>query len=216
MSFQVVDLVNKSKPIIIEGFLIIIIGLLIVGNTAVSDIIFHDKYVKPVIAECYAENQSTFCKEVRADHQVAIDAQLEIGEAYWNELARQAIVAGVILFVIRISFAIMLAKAGVRKIRMTSIFMALFWGLVGSGFFLFGYVDTFYYWFVFESPPPTLEWLDGAGLFVETKTFTGTVEHVEIMDLYLTNILGLIVIGSFWVVIMFMFAESGLSRRNIG
>lgn len=206
-------LVTKSKPVIVEGIFIIIIGLIIVGSHTQTDITFHDKYVKPLIEECYPENQSTLCSDARAKHGVPKTAQLELGNAYWDELMRQAVMSGVILFTARLGFAFLIRK--IRKVRITSVLIALMWGITASGLFLFGFLDTFYYWMQGEDVPETLDWLNYAGVFNETKSFTGTPNNVEIMDLYLTNMLGLIVVGSVWVVIVFVFADSGLSKRWI-
>ena len=181
MSFAVTEIVSKSKPVLVEGIIILIIGFIVVGSHTQTDITFHDKYVKPIISECYPEHQSTFCQDVRAEHGVDKTAQLEIGNEYWDELARQAVMSGVILFAVRMGFSVMLAKAGVRKIRITSVMIAILWGTVASSLFLFGFLDTFYYWFVLESPPETLDWLNNAGIFTETRSFTGTAENVKLL-----------------------------------
>jgi len=207
------SLAYKSKPVIVEGILIILIGMIVVGSHTQTDITFHDKYVLPLIAECYPENQSTLCSDARAKHGVPKTAQLELGNAYWNELMRQAVMSGVILFVVRLGFAFMIRK--IRKVRITSILIAIMWGATASGLFLFGFLDTFYYWMQGDDVPIVLDWLNQAGVFTETKSFTGTPENVEIMDLYLTNLLGLIVIGSLWMVIVFVFADAEMKNRWI-
>jgi len=207
------SLISKSKPILVEGVIILIIGLIVVGSHTQTDITFHDKYVLPIIAECYDSNQSTFCQDVRADHQVDKTAQLELGDAYWNELARQAIMSGVILFAVRMGLAFMIRK--IRRIRITTVFVAVMWGVVASSLFLFGFLDTFYYLMQGEDVPQQLAWLDNAGIFTESKSWTGTPDHVEITDLILTNILGLVIIGSFWFVAILLYADSGLTNRSL-
>lgn len=208
-------IINKSKPVYFEASFIIIIGFVIVANTTITDIVFHDSYVLPAISTCYPENQDSFCAEIRQRMGLAPDAQLEIGNIYWNELARQAIFIGVILFGIRIGFAWFLQSMGIRKIRLSSVLMAMFWGFIGSGLFMFGFLDLYYYWFIFESPPQELAWLNEAGFFKEAKTWTGDPTLVEVEDLYLLNILGLIIIGTFLWMVMASYSKSGLSNRGI-
>jgi len=215
MSLQLPDTINKSKPIIVEGLFIIIIGLVIVANTTISDIKFHDNYVLPAIESCFPENRESFCVNIRTDMGIPEDAQLEIGNAYWNELARQAIFIGVILFLIRIGIGFFLQIQGIRKVRATTYLMALFWGLAGVVFFSFGFVDYFYFVFQGQDMPNELAWLNNAGLFQETRSFTGDPNIVEKEDLYLTNALGLLIILSFLLVLMFVFSQNGLRHRGI-
>jgi len=137
MSLIPTKVLTKSIPIQVEGIFIILIGLLIVANTTLLDITVHDTYVLPAIATCFPENQEAFCQSIRARMNLPFDAQIAIGDAYWNELTRQAFWIGLIMFTIRISFGIMLSKVGIRKIRTTTWLMAVMWGLIGSGFFLF-------------------------------------------------------------------------------
>lgn len=215
MSIQLPDTINKSKPIIVEGLFIIIIGLVIVANTTISDIEFHSNYVLPIIETCFPENREAFCMDIRARQGVPEDAQMEIGNAYWNELARQALFIGVILFLIRIGIGFFLQIQGIRKIRLTTVLMALFWGLAGIVFFTFGFVDYFYFVFQGQDMPNELAWLNNAGLFTETRSFTGDPSIVEKEDLYLTNALGLLIILSVLLVLMFVFSQNGLRHRGI-
>lgn len=210
-----IGLIQKTRPVYIEGVFVIIIGMLVVANTTLTDIVFHDSYVLPAISTCYPENQDTFCAEIRQRMGLAPDAQLEIGNIYWNELARQAIFIGVILFTIRLGIAFFLKWMRIRQIRISSILMALFWGFVGAGLFMFGFLDLWYYWFILESPPNELAWLNNAGFFAEAKSWTGDPEIVEVEDMYLLNILGFIVIGTFLFVVMHTYSKSGLSNRGI-
>jgi len=215
MSLQTPELIKKSSPILIEGVFILLIGFIIVANTTTTDIVLHDNYVLPIISHCFPENQDDFCKNIRLQMGLPSDAQLDLGNIYWDELARQALFIGVILFLIRIAIGFFLQIQGVRRVRFTTILMALFWGLVGSTLFLFGFLDTLYFVFQGEDMPSELRWLDNAGIFVETRMFTGSIDHVEAEDLILTNILGLAIILSFLFVIMLVFASMPQSRRGI-
>ena len=213
--FSEQSIVRKSKTVYYEGIFIILIGFMIVGNTTITDIIFHDSYVLPQISACHESNQDQYCTEIRTRMGLSSTAHVEIGDIYWAELARQALFIGLIMFSIRIGLAWFLQKAGIRQIRTSTVLMALFWGMVGSSLFLFGFLDLFYYWFVLETPPTELAWLNNAGFFVEAKTWTGDPNLVEIEDLYLLNLLGLVLIGSFLFIIMKTYASSGLSPRGI-
>jgi len=142
-------------------------------------------------------------------------AQLDLGNIYWTELARQALFIGVILFLIRIAIGFFLQIQGVRRVRFTTILMALFWGLVGSTLFLFGFLDTLYFVLQGEDMPDELRWLDKSGVFVESRSWTGSVDHVERDDLILTNVLGLVVIFSFLFVMMLVYSNMPQSRRGI-
>ncbi len=215
MSLQTPDIIKKSQPILIEGVFIFLIGFIIVANTTTTDIVLHDNYVLPIISHCFPENQDDFCTQLRIDMGVGKNAQLDLGNIYWQELARQAVFIGVILFLIRIAIGFFLQIQGVRRVRFTTILMALFWGVVGSTLFLFGFLDTLYFVLQGEDMPSELRWLDNAGIFTETRMFTGTVDHVERDDLILTNILGLVVIFSFLFVIMLVYSNMPQSRRGI-
>jgi len=209
------NLITRSKPVLIEGAFIIAIGFLLVGNTTITDIVFHDNYVLPAIGTCYPENQEAFCVDIRKRMGLVPTAHLEIGDFYWNELARQAVFIGVIMFAIRMGIGAFLQIQQLRRIRLSTILMAVTWGVVGSGLFLFGFVDTLYYVFQGEDAPDTLAWLNSAGIFEQTREFTGDPNLVEIEDLYLTNILGILVIGAFLFVTMVAYANSGMSNRGI-
>ncbi len=209
------SLVTNSTPVQVEVLIAVLIGFMIVANTTVTDILFFDDYVLPDLAECHPQNQSEHCIDVRERHGLAIDAQNEIGNKYWNELVRQGIFIGFILFVIRMSFGWLLAREGIRKIQTSTILMAVFYGLVGAGIFFFGYVDTFYYIFQNEDIPEQLAHLNGVGIFSEAKGWTGDPDTVDREDLFLVNILGLVVLGAFAFVIMYVYANSGKKHRGI-
>lgn len=215
MSVQAPELIRKSIPIQVEGAFILLIGLIIVGNTTTTDIIFHDTYVLPAIATCVPSNQDPTCMAIREGLGLPASAQMEIGNIYWQEIARQAIFIGFIMFAIRIGIGYFLMIQGIRKIRLSTILMAIFWGLTGTGLFLFGFVDTLYYVMQGKDAPSQLSWLNNAGLFVETKGFTGDPDIVEKEDLYLTNALGILIIISFLILVMITYANSGMAKRGI-
>lgn len=209
---EIPELFRKTVPVTLEAGIALIIGFVVVASFTFGDIAIHDSYVLPAIETCFPENQEDFCKNIRNRLDLPADAQIEIGNAYWEELSRQAVFIGVILFSIRILFGVYLNITSIRSFRFTTLLIAIFWGLVGSGLFVFGFLDTFYYWFQFESPPATLDWLNGAGIFTETKSYTGDPNVVEIEDLYFTNILGIGVLGAFLFFTMYVFSKAGYKR----
>ncbi len=215
MSLQQPEIIKKSAPVLVEGVFIIIIGLVIVANTTTTDIIFHDNYVLPAIETCFPENQEEFCQNIRQRMGLPSDAQLEIGNVYFQEIARQAVFIGVILFLIRLGIGYFLQIQGVRRVRATTFLMAFFWGLVGSSLFIFGFVDTLYYVFQDKDAPNELPHLNNAGIFQETRSFTGDPNIVEKEDLFLTNALGLVIIISFLIIMMVVFANNHLAKRGI-
>lgn len=215
MSFLDSNTIQRSTPVQLEGVVAIAIGLLIVANVTLTDITFHDFYVLPAIETCHPENQDPFCQNIRERHGLPSDAQLEIGNIYWNELARQGLFIGLILFVFRMFIGFMLQYQRIRKIRLSTVLMAIFWGLTGTAIFLFGFVDLLYFVMQGENMPDQLAWLNNAGLFTESKAWFGDPNVVEKEDLYATNILGLIILGSFLIIIMNVFGNSGMSDRNI-
>lgn len=215
MSIQAPELIRKSIPIQVEGAFILIIGLIIVANTTTTDIIFHDSYVLPSIATCFPSNQDPTCMKIREGLGLPSTAQMEIGNIYWQELARQAIFIGFIMFAIRIGIGYFLMIQGIRKIRLSTVLMAMFWGVAGTGLFLFGFVDTLYYIMQGENAPSQLAWLNNAGIFTETRSFTGDPNVVEKEDLFLTNALGILIIISFLVIVMLSYANSGMAKRGI-
>lgn len=215
MSIQAPDLVRNSIPVQIEGAFILIIAFIIVANTATTDIIFFDNYVLPAIEVCFPENQEEFCQNIRQRMGLPSNAQLEIGDIYWNELLRQAIFIGFILFAIRLVIGYFLMIQGIRKIRASTIFISVFWGLAGAGLFLFGFVDTLYFVLQGDDVPEELAWLNNAGLFQETRSFTGDPNIVEKEDLFLTNILGIFILVLFLLIVMYVYANQKQKNRGI-
>jgi len=135
---------------------------------------------------------------------------------FWQKVILIMIgVAVLILFLIRLAIGYFLQIQGVRKVRVTTFLMAIFWGLVGSTLFIFGFVDTLYYVFQDKDAPNELPHLNNVGIFKETRSFTGNPDIVEREDLFLTNALGLVIIISFLIIMMAVFANNHLAKRGI-
>lgn len=195
MSYVEQSLIHRSKLVLIEVVSILFLGLFIVAFLTVLDIDFHDFYVKPIIAECYPENNSKFCQDLRIKHGCDPSEQLCLGNIYWRQLAQNGIFVGVVIASTRLLFAGLLKVYIHKKITPATILMVITYGVIGSGLFFFGFLDTFYYWFQFDEVPTELSWLNSAGIFIESKTWFGDPSVVEIEDLYATNIVGIGLIG---------------------
>ena len=107
-------------------------------------------------------------------------------------------------------------QIGARKrIRITSILIALVWGASASTLFLFGILDTFYYVFQEDSIPDQLAWLNNVGVFTETKSFTGDPLIVDKADLFITNLIGIGILISLVFLTAVVFVENRLTSRGI-
>ncbi len=212
---QQAGLINKSRPVLYEGFLAVFLGLIVVSGFAILDIRVHDFYVLPAIETCFAENTEPFCVNIRAKHDLPSNAQVEIGNVYWNILTFNAIFIGVILFTFRMILGYVMQQFHIQRIFASTVMMALLYALVASGFFLFGILDMLYFVFQGQAVPDELPWLNQAGVFTHTKAFFGNPEIVEPEDLYATNLLGIVLITTFWFITMVVFAENRRKKQKI-
>ena len=190
--------------------------MLVANLTLTTDIPMHDNYVLEIVRECHENNVSDFCEGLREKFNCPRTDQLCLGTAYWDTLSQQAMFLGLIMFSIRMSFAYMLQRYLRIPIRITTIVIAFVWGITVVIIFMFGFLDLMYY--VFQPDidrPETLDWLDGSGIFIVTREWTGTIEHVELSDLYLTTVAGFANIGFLILISMYIFAEQHFKRRNI-
>ena len=198
--------ISKSKPILADFIFSLFLATIITGLLTYTDIILHDYYAKPIIAECYAENQSDFCKDIRESHNLPTTAHIELGNLYWQVLQTQAIVLGITMFSIRIG----MSKVMKRKIRSITLFVAILYGITVSMFFLSGWLDAFYYIGRGMEIPSSLPWLDSSGLFQFTKTFGNDKLHVESSDLYITMGIGFGVLFALWYFAMCIYKDERL------
>lgn len=206
------SLISRSQPVLFEGVIVILLGLFIIYNLTVTDISFHGNYVGFLIEKCHPKNHEKLCDEFREHLKVSNDAQMELGDPYWQDLARQSFFIGLTMFFIRVSFIWILHKSHVQKIRPSSVLMAFLYGVVGYGLFVGGLLDTLYFVLQGQLIPTNLDWLDHAGLFEYTKGWDGDPSHVSSTDLYLTNFTMVLIIGSVLVLTMIFFKESNVKR----
>jgi hypothetical protein len=209
---------TKSKPVFIEGFLAILLGFAMVASITATDISFHDDYVLNILSWCNPENQDAFCTDFREKHELGITEQLGIGDKYWERLASQAIEVFAIMFLARMIFAYMLQISARKKIRITSILIALVWGASATTLFMFGVLDTMYYLFQEDrdfTVPTELNWLNEVGVFQETKAWFGDPNVVDSADLFATNLVGIGILVSLVFLTAFVFNENKLFSRGI-
>ena len=206
------SLINQSKPVLTEGLIVLLLGLIIIYNITTTDISFHGKYVGKLIEICHPKNQSDECMKFREWIGVGPNAQMELGNPYWEELARQAFFIGVTMFLMRLGFAYLLQISHMKKIRASSVLMAVLYGVVGYGLFLFGLLDTLYFVLQGQPTPNDLAWLNEAGIFQYSRGWDGNPATVSVDDLYMTNFVGVLVIGSILVITMIAFKESGMRK----
>lgn len=204
--------IQQTRPVYLEGFIVLFLGIIIIWNITATDISFHGNYVGFLIKSCYPQNHDELCNDFREHLKVPSDAQMQLGDAYWNELARQALFIGFTMFALRISLAFLLHFAHVQKMRYSSWSMAILYGIVGYCLFMFGVLDTLYFVLQFQVVPDQLDWLNNIGVFKLTQSFSGSSVDVESLDLYLTNLIGVIIIGITLFVTMVFFRESNAKR----
>lgn len=200
------QVISEASPLLAELTGLFFISIAITGLIIYTDITFHDKYVLFLISECYAENQDQLCTKYREKEGLSSNAQMEIGNPYWNILAIQSIL-------LPITFAGFRALTIVirhRKITSLRIFMIILWGLIPFLLFYFGSIDVFYYVGRTMDIPDQLNWLNNAGIFKYTKAFGIDPSNVERSDLLFTFGLGVILISVLFFIAVKMYEKSGL------
>lgn len=166
------------------------------------DIMIHDSYVRPIIAECYMENKSEFCEnrrnELLNEAYFWLDTsnpnpQLQLGGIYWLTLLSIPIFVALVLGISRPIWGIM---AG-AKINPMLFIIGILWGFSVLSLYYFGWLD-FLYFFLRDLPiPETLNWLDGVGLFQYVQEL-GPTSSVDGYDLYVLMATGLLLLIGTW------------------
>lgn len=206
------DLLTKQKLSLSEFILLLFVGGVSLLVLTYSDIINHDFYVLPIIGECFPENQSNFCLEIRELHGLPSNAQITLGSAYWDLLQTQAITIGVLLFVLRVGFGYLATK----KVDGLLILKGVVWGGTFSILFLFGWLDFGYYIMQQEAIPEQLPWLDQSGVFVWLKAFGVDPLVVDRGDLYLGMLIGVVIILTVWILLIYKWNQVRKVGRKVG
>lgn len=176
----------------------IMVTILIVGYSVIiidSDITFFDFYVLPDIAECYPENQTEHCLQTRELLGCGMTEQECIGNKYWEQVNKQAIGLGAVLFFARLIPSLHGYFTQGRRLTWVSFFEPIWWGSLAVLVFLGGVIDYGYYTMRGMDLPDALPWLNSVGLFEYTKQLTGDIAVVESLDLVLTMALSIFLIG---------------------
>ncbi len=200
------QVIQDSKPMVAELAGLFFITALTTGLVVFTDIRIFDSYVGLSIEVCFPANQENFCMLIREALNLAPDAQIEIGNVYWELLLVHAIV-------IPIAFAgFRFLTILIRRRRFTTlrIFTIILWGLIPFIFFTFGTIDVFYYVARGDAIPDQLEWLNMVGIFEHTKQLGNDPLNVERNDLLITFGLGVILIGTLFYVAVLMYNNSRL------
>jgi len=209
------ELYEQAKPVWREGILALLLGAIMVSSLTSTDISFHGDYVLIIESWCHPDNQDGFCTEFREQHNLGMTDQSNIGNKYWDQLLGQALSLFAIMFIFRMAVGWLLQVGARKKIRITTVLIALVWGASASTLFMFGVLDTLYFVFQGQEIPDTLQWLNGAGIFTETKTWFGDATIVEKTDLFATNLTGIGILLSLVLLTAFVFKENGYKTRGI-
>lgn len=165
------------------------------------DIMIHDSYVRPIIAECHESNKSDFCEDRRKELLLQpffwMDSgqndQLKLGSNYWFTLLMIPIFVAVLLAVLR-PFMGILAGA---KINPMLVIIGLLWGFSVLSLYYFAWLDFFYFFLRGLEVPPQLPWLNGIGLFQFVQPYSSTL-NVDKEDMYLLMTIGIVLLIGIW------------------
>ena len=200
------QVVTEKATIFAELVVLFFITILITGLVVYTDIEIFDSYVGLAIETCFPSNQENFCQIIRERMNLASDAQIEIGNVYWQLLMIQFIV-------IPIGFAgFRFLTIAIRKRKFTGlrIFIVILWGLVPLILLSTGIIDVFYYVGRGIEIPDQLEWLNMVGIFEHTKAFGNDPLTVEKSDLLFTFALGVTFIVLLFFIAVKMYEKSRL------
>lgn len=200
------QVVQESTPLVAELVGLFFITVLLTGLVVFTDIRIFDSYVGLPIEVCHSTNFENFCQIIRERLGLAPDAQIEIGNVYWELLKIQMII-------LPLSFGIFrLLTIVVRKRKLTGlrVFVVLLWFLVPASLFMFGVIDVFYYVGRGIEIPDQLEWLNNVGLFNYTAQFGNDPLNVDRSDLLFTFGLGVIFIILLFFTAIKMYQHSNL------
>ncbi len=204
------DLLRKPQPSSEEFIFLIVITAIFTGLLIFTDIVVHDSYIKPLVAQCYSENQESICMIIRSINGLPSDTHISIGNAYWGVLLTQAIVVSAIIGSLRIMFA-HLAGA---KINAMVIFVGFLWFFTAFAFFFFGWLDYGYYALRGMEIPDSLPWLNDTGLFQLVQNL-GQTDQVDSSDLFLLMFIGLGIVIISWVIVTHHYKKGTLKKIGV-
>lgn len=199
------DLLARPFPTTGEFLLMLVMVIAVTVFVTWIDIMIHDSYILPIIAECHVENTTEFCETRRAelihtsffwiDQQA--DPQLQLGGTYWFVLLSIPITIGVFFAVFR---PVMGVLAG-AKINPMLFIIGLLWGFSIISLYYTGWLDFLYYFMRDLDIPQTLNWLDGVGAFplVQSLGPTASVDKGDLFTMMGIGLFGLIGTWAFFI-----------------
>lgn len=200
------QVVQESTPLVAELVGLFFITVLLTGLIVYTDIQIFDSYVGLTIEVCHPENQENFCMQIRERLDLPSDAQIEIGNVYWELLQVQMIVIPLAFG----GFRLLVILVRKRKLTGIRIFVVLLWFLLPASLLYFGVIDTFYYVARGLEIPDQLVWLNNVGAFNYTAQFGNDPINVERSDLLLTFALGVIFILLLFFIAIRLYKNSRL------
>jgi len=200
------ELVSETTPLLVELVGLFFITILVTGLIVYTDIRFHDDYVLDLIARCNPDNQEDVCVEKRQKFGLPEDAQIELGQPYWEILMIQYIVIPIGFASFRL-LTILIRK---RKLTGLRIFIVILWGIVPLILLSAGIIDVFYYVGRGLEIPDQLEWLNFVGFLEHTKVLGNDPVNVERGDLIFTFTLGVLFIVLLFFIALKMYQTSRL------
>ena len=200
------EVLQESSPLVAELVGLFFITILLTGLIVFTDIRIFDSYVGLAIEVCHPTNQENFCVMIRERLEIAPDAQIEIGNVYWELLGVQMIVIPLAFGGFRL-LVIVIRK---RKLTGLRIFVVLLWFLVPASLLMFGIIDTFYYLGRGLEIPDQLAWLNNVGVFQYTAQLGNDPVNVERSDLLFTFALGVIFILLLFFIAIKLYQNSRL------
>lgn len=175
------------------------------------DMMIHDGYVRPIIAECYNENTIEFCEERRFEllNESPIanslkdwlltsqDEQLRLGGHYWMALLVIVVFISAIMGVGRI----VTGRLAGAKINPMLFIIGGLWAYSVLSLYYFGWLDYLYFVLRGLDVPSELAWLNGVGLFQYVQPY-GDTTNVDNTDLYWLMVIGLgLFVGIWWLML---------------
>ena len=204
------DLLKNPQPSKPEFLVALFFTFLAVIAVTQIDINIHDGYVLDDIADCHPNNDSQRCEELRKEMGCESADQLCLGDRYQATLMGIVILLGFILAFTRL----VLGKLAGAKTSISLLFIAFLWFASGIILFYFGWLDTLYFIMQKEPIPVTLDWLNNVGLFKYVQNFGATID-VNNTDLYILNLVGLIVFFGMWYIAEFHYKKRTLAKLGI-
>ena len=195
------NVLNDTQPSVREFIfaIVLIAGFSLVGITIV-DIVIHDNYIIHDIADCHPSNFSERCDALRKANNCEPEDQLCIGKAYFNLLGQMILTGAIFFGIARIILGILAgATINITLFAIGGLWFITAWILPSTG-----WGDWLYYAIRGLEVPTLLPWLNEVGIFQVFKNLGADPNNVDDTDLYLSMVIGLIVLIKIWLLAIFL------------